>query len=108
MSSLKLQPPEKRKLVEILSYYQKNSYLYPGTIQRHTGASLDESYIFLKELEKIGILEKAYEVICPNCNGTLDIYDSLNEIPDSIICNNCDHEFHPFNYALVIFKVINE
>lgn len=95
--------------MKILSKFKMNKIIYPGVITRHTGLDMTEVYIILDEIENLNVIEKAYEVYCPRCQGRYDeIYYSLSDVPDDFFCESCENEFNFLNGLLIIYRVIAE
>lgn len=104
-----LNDQKKDKLLRVLSTFKKSEVLYPGMIIRHTGITMNRAYQFLDGLEEMKILQKAYEIHCPNCQRyTGDIYDSLNDIPNEFFCDSCNHEFSFPHGVLIVYRVVCE
>lgn len=58
---------------------------------------------------KEGSFVKKYAVTCPNddCEKLIKSYDSKKEIPESIVCDNCeDFERHPYEYEKKDLSII--
>lgn len=76
---------------------------------RHTGMKMKDAYSLLDEIEDIQVIEKAFEVYCPNCQrSTGKIYNSLNDVPNDHICDICEKEFNFLDGLLVVYRVIKE
>lgn len=104
-----LSPRKQKKLLEVLTYYNRRDILYPGVVIRHTALTMKDAYAFLDELEDLGIIHKAYEIHCPKCQKyTGEIYDSLNDIPNEFFCEECENNFIFPNGILVVYRVISE
>ena len=105
----KLDNKKSDRFIKLLSIYdgKRYKYLYPGTIVSKVGISMKDCYLILEEIEKLNIIEKAFEVYCPRCKHSTNLFSSsIKELPYEMICDNCFHEFDTLDGAIVLYKVI--
>ena len=97
------------KISRVLLTYKVGDILYTGVIIRRTGLAMKDAYLLLDEIEALHIIEKAFEVHCPECQKyTGAIYHSLNDLPDDFFCDECENEFVFPEGLLVVYRVIQE
>lgn len=98
------------KQINFISFFKRfklNSWIYPGVIKRKVNIPISDVYFLLNELEKYGILKSYFEVVCHECNKVEgEIYESIDDIPEFVVCENCDREIIAIKNAFMIFKVI--
>lgn len=91
-------------------YYKSNTYIYPSALHRVLKINVRMVYSLLEEFAKAGIIKQYLEIYCPNCQrfaGECYKYESVFEVPESVICEHCDVEIeHPLEHAVVIYKVM--
>jgi len=104
----KVNNEEIQKTVDLFSKYKIGNYIYPSAIKRETQLDINDIYYILTELENQDFLKSYYEVMCSTCNYNYELYETLNKIPEEIICENCETIINPIKTAKIIFKVINK
>jgi hypothetical protein len=56
---------------------------------------------------KINVLKKRYTVECPQCGKVLGVYFNPNEVPITIFCNECNHNYPvTFDNIIIWFELI--
>ncbi|WP_179874624.1 response regulator [Bacillus toyonensis] len=107
MSKKNINPNAIQKLINTLKFYDKGNIIYPGLIIRKLNIKMSEAYNLLDEIEKTKIIKRNFEIYCNKCQRyTGEIYESLNDIPDNLICDTCDRELSLFNNIIVVYKVM--
>lgn len=106
----KIIPDEKiTVLLNLLSHYKKNTWIYPGVIIRKVNISMRETFEVLNMLRKHGYLELNYELHCPICQKTVESYFStFNSIPKTYECEECARDFNALENSYMIYKVVVE
>lgn len=98
-----------QKFSKQLSFYnnERRKYIYPGSFIRTVGIDMKKTYEILTQIENLGFIERQYEVYCPSCKySTGEIYSSLNDLPITHSCDNCDNDFDSFENVIVIYRVL--
>lgn len=68
---------------------------------------MKKTYEILEEIEELNYIERQFEVYCPRCKySTGSIYASLNELPITHSCDNCDNDFDSLENVIVIYQVL--
>ncbi|WP_053070853.1 hypothetical protein [Clostridium novyi] len=102
-----LSPDKNILLLEVLKQYDKDEYIYPGVIISKLDITSEDTYKLLKVLEINDIISKSFEIYCTKCDQfNRKIYDSFEDIPDEIYCNNCLNLIDPIEDTIVIYKVL--
>ncbi|MFD1401941.1 hypothetical protein [Robinsoniella peoriensis] len=100
-----LTPSEQVIFLDVFKHYSAGKWVYPGALKRITKIHINKIYNVLNLLEQADIITSYFEVICQECKKTNGIiYNSINEIPDSIECDNCGN-IDAFHNAFLIYKV---
>ena len=81
-------------------------YIYPGVFKRKFNISIEEIYSLLNEMEKIGVLQSYYELVCSKCQKVMETVRLFNELPDSFVCELCGEELPTLSNSVLIYKVI--
>ena len=103
--------PDKKTpvLLDVLSHYKKDQWLYPGVIIRKVNISMSDTFKLLHTLCKHGFLELNYELHCPICQETVESYfKTFNSIPKTYECEECSRDFNALENSYMIYKVIVE
>lgn len=83
----------------------KRPWIYPGAFKRETGIDIQTVYRVLQLLEKEGVVRSYLEVQCPYCGKTTgNVYQSVSEIPDTVVCPNCESDIDNINSCIVIYR----
>lgn len=89
-------------------YFRDNTkkFIYPGVVSRKLNISIDQAFILLNTLKSEGILEGIYEFRCPDSDYR-ELFKDTNYInlPETIICEDCDAEFSLRDCLYVIYEV---
>lgn len=96
-------------LLDLLSNYKLDMWIYPGVIKRKLGISVSETYNILHIIQKEDFIDSYYELYCNNCQKSSGIVvNTLSEMPQSFQCDVCDAELPALENAMLIYKVIKE
>lgn len=99
---------DKDNLINFFKRYRKNMWLYPGVIKRKYSLSIAETYDFLNELEKQGVLQSYYELYCSSCQKSMGTIRLFNELPETFECELCNEELQTLKNSFLIYKVIRD
>lgn len=98
---------KKDSISKFLQSYRSGMWIYPGIIRRKFELSINIVYLILRGLEKDGLIEGHYELLCGKCSHSTGVtYRVFNEIPEKFICDLCDDELIGIENATLIFKVL--
>lgn len=95
-------------ILNFLKNYKCGMYIYPGVIKRKFSISIEEIYSLLNELEKIGVLQSCYELVCSKCQKVMGTVRLFNELPDTFTCELCGEELPTLSNSVLIYKVVAE
>lgn len=95
-------------ILDFLRKYKNGTFVYPGVIKRKFGISIDKVYSLLNEIEKIGVLQSYYELVCNKCQKVMGTVRLFNELPDTFTCELCNEELPALSNAILIYKVVDE
>lgn len=96
-------------IINQLKTYNIGDIIYPGALIRRANLNMKNVYILLESIESIGFIERNFEIFCPKCKRyTGDVYETLNKIPDELICGECESELgiDPLDNTIVVYKVL--
>lgn len=100
---------EVEKFLEVYSHYKVGKWVYPGAIHRITKIPISKIYCALNVFEQQKIVKSYFEIICTECKHTTAlVYESLDEIPQVYVCDNCDYKGNAVDGAILIYKVIRD
>ncbi len=89
-----------------------NSEIRPSFIARSIKEDVDSAFVLLTMAEKAGILEHTYHVFCPEENLFIKEFQTKEELPEVITCNNhgFGSERHSINdyFVEVVFYLSHE
>lgn len=93
--------------INLLKYYKKGMWIYPGVIKRKLNIPISDVYESLGYLENQKIVCSYFELYCNNCQRSMgDVFESFNEIPDEFECEVCHGVFSGLENTILIYKVI--
>lgn len=91
----------------LLKLYHEKDIIYPGVLIRKLNIKMKEAYQLLEFLESQNIVARNFEVYCSKCQKyTGAVYETLKEIPDDLICDDCGNELDPFENTIIVYKVL--
>lgn len=93
-------------VLNFLKNYKCGMYIYPGVFKRKFNISIEEIYSLLNEMEKIGVLQSYYELVCSRCQKVMGTVRLFNELPDSFVCELCGEELPTLSNSVLIYKVV--
>ena len=93
------------ELIKFLSLFKKDEFIYPSTLKRKFNFDDEKIYVILTELEKAGLVNMYYEVVCHICYQTIGMYKFFSEIPEDIFCGNCDINLILNENVRIVYKV---
>ena len=94
-----------QELIDFLIIYKKGSYIYPSVLKRQFNYSDKEIYKILSILEKEKIITMYYEVICDNCNKTIQFVQYYKDLEEYYYCENCESNINTMYSVKVVYKV---
>lgn len=94
------------KVLVFISSYKYGTFIYPGVLKRKFGISIEQAYILLNELEKAGVVQSYYELVCGNCQKSMGVVRLFNELPDTFVCELCGEELSTLSNSFLIYKVV--
>ena len=98
---------KKQEILKFLLKYKVGHFLYASVLTRKFKLPPREVYLFLKELEKNEIVKSYYQIYCKTCDKKVHgLYETINEIPEIIECNECGEEISGIENSYVIYKVV--
>ena len=107
LSNSPLKKDEIKKFLELYRHYKVEQWIYPGVVTRQTQIPIKKVYLALNLLEKSGMVESWFEIICSECkNSTSMVFHTLNDIPNEYDCNECGKRRSGIQDAVLIYKVI--
>lgn len=94
-------------LLTILKAYKQGQFIYPGVLIRQLNLPMCSVYEILEIIKEMGIIVTNFELYCHSCSKfTGDIFETLNQIPEEIKCEECGKELDPLNDSIVVYKVV--
>lgn len=97
-------------ILNFLSNYKIGNKIYPGDIKKKFGYGLDDIYNALNYLDG-EIVDIGLEIICPYCEKSVNIYKTINSLPENTVCCNCESKlkFSKYiGYTIVIYILKKE
>lgn len=74
-----------------------------------TKIPITKIYVLLNVLEQKGMVKSYFEVVCCECKDTTAlVYESLDDIPQEYVCDNCGYVGSSVEGAVLIYKVIRD
>ena len=95
-------------ILGFLKRYKCGTYIYPGVIKRKFNIPIEMVYLLLNEMEKLGVLQSYYELVCSKCHKVMGTVRLFNELPDTFICELCNEELPTLSNSVLIYKVVVE
>lgn len=91
-----------------IRYYRNNSYkyIYASAFSKNLDFNIDLAYKFLEKLVETENLKRIYEFRCPTDYSRIILNTDYINLPDSIICPECDSTFITRDHIFVIYEVI--
>lgn len=105
-----LTPHQQIQSIDLFKKFNPNDYIYPGVLIRTLNIAMKNAYSILFELEKMGVLQQNYEVICQTENKTIGpVYANLKDLlsAEPFYCDSCQSKVIPSENNIMIFKVID-
>lgn len=96
---------ELQDLIDFLKIYKKGSFIYPSALKRKFNYSDKEVYNILSILEKEKVITMFYEVICDNCNKSIQLVQSYKDLEEAYYCEDCENNFNALYSAKIVYKV---
>ena len=96
----------RQEMVEFMSHYKSGHIIYPAVLVQKFRCTLQESYQILNALEHEGLLESFYIYFCPHCARDIGTARVFNELPNYVVCDNCETEFSALEFSRLAFKVV--
>lgn len=70
---------------------------------------MSEVYSILETIKDLGIIRPHYELYCRACRRFTGIgYETINQLPQYVECEECMTELDPINDSIVIYKVVSD
>lgn len=88
--------------------FKKGYWLYPGILKRKFSLDLTDVYKILSEMERQGILQMCYELVCSSCQRSVGTAKLFNELPDTFTCEMCERELPTLENTFIIYKVLKD
>ncbi|OMF30981.1 response regulator [Paenibacillus sp. FSL H8-0259] len=68
---------------------------------------MNEVYGVLELIKDLGIIKNHYELYCRSCRRFTGIgFETINQIPEFVECEECFKELDPIEDSIVIYRVI--
>ena len=96
---------ELQDLIDFLKIYKKGSFIYPSVLKRKFNYSDKEVYNILSILEKEKVITMFYEVICDNCNKSIQLVQYYKDLEDYYYCEDCENNLNALYSAKIVYKV---
>lgn len=93
-------------VLDFLKNYKCGTYIYPGVLKRKFDIPIEKIYELLNEMEKVGVLQSYYELVCGNCQKIMGTVRLFNELPDKFVCEICGEELATLSNSVLIYKVV--
>lgn len=93
-------------VLNFLKNYKSGTYIYPGVLKRKFNISIDSVYTILNEMEKSGMVQSCYELVCSRCQKVMGTVHLFSELPDTFTCEICGEELPALSNSLLIYKVV--
>ena len=93
--------------IEFMGKYHADDWIYPAVLHRNLSIDIKSIYVLLEKCRISGLINRFYEIYCPNCQKYSGMYyQNVLEIPEYITCSYCDKEIiSPIKYAVVIYRM---
>ncbi|MGG0480450.1 hypothetical protein ABE039_20780 [Priestia megaterium] len=96
-----------KQLKKYVELWDEGEYIYPSTLKSKLNVDIVKTYKMLEVMRKMGILQRSYEVYCPNCHRFKGkILTTLTEVDPDLNCDFCNHDFDPLEDTIMIYKVL--
>lgn len=98
-------------VVAVLDYfaqYHKGMWVYPEAFSQRFSLGLSETYAFLSELERQGVIKGCFRLYCSQCKELLGIFETSNELPEVSECKFCQAQFPSVKNIVLAYKVFRD
>ncbi|MGL5593509.1 MAG: hypothetical protein ACRDDH_06190 [Cetobacterium sp.] len=96
--------------IQVVSMFDKEGCMSIYKISEYLKISETDSFILLSQLVKLNYLRPMYKIYCPKCHFTSKHIYSIEELGDSLICEECEHTVidheNLLKYLTLMFQVI--
>jgi hypothetical protein len=107
INSVEINEIKLNQFLGLLSRYKRGHIIHPGVFIRRLNITMKQVYKLLDEVKSLEIIEQNFEVYCYKCNKyTGDLYKTISQIPDDLICENCEEELNPLENTIVVYSVL--